>query len=99
MRAGSRPDTVVALAQLNGRITARLSAQEVFVPLFMIWSAAPSRPASPARHLVAPRPTLNEHSPRTTQGGPITGSRVAQPCMSELPVETKPARLKVGVQP
>src|SRR3954467_1876601 len=37
----------------------RPPAPEVFVPHFTAWPAAPSRPASPARHPVAPRPTLN----------------------------------------
>src|SRR4051794_31152890 len=37
----------------------RPPAPEVFVPAFTAWPAAPSRPASPARHPVAPRPTLN----------------------------------------
>src|SRR5215203_1243464 len=43
-------------------------APEVFVPAFAAWPAAPSRPASPARHPVAPRPT---QTPRTTPWGPI----------------------------
>ena len=34
-------------------------APEVFVPAFAAWPAAPSRPASPARHPVAPRPTMH----------------------------------------
>ena len=34
-------------------------APEVFVPAFAAWPAAPSRPASPARSPVAPRPTMN----------------------------------------
>src|SRR5215218_6090008 len=34
-------------------------APEVFVPTFAAWPAAPLRPASPARHPVAPRPTMH----------------------------------------
>ena len=34
-------------------------APEVFVPTFMAWPAALTRPAPPARHTVAPRPTMH----------------------------------------
>jgi putative transposase len=34
-------------------------APEVFVPAFAAWPAAPPRPASPAKLMLAPRPTLN----------------------------------------
>jgi putative transposase len=34
-------------------------APEVFVPAFAAWPAAPCQPASPARHPVAHKPTLN----------------------------------------
>src|SRR3954462_5192329 len=37
----------------------RPPAPEVFVPAFTAWPAALTQPASPARHPVAPRPTMN----------------------------------------
>src|SRR5215218_1770493 len=37
----------------------RPPAPEVFVPALAAWPAALSRPAPPARHPVAPRPTMN----------------------------------------
>ena len=37
----------------------RPPAPEVFVPAFAAWPAALSRPAPPARHPVAPRPTMH----------------------------------------
>src|SRR5215217_6250243 len=48
----------------------RPPAPEVFVPAFAAWPAALTRPAPPARLSLAPRPTMNEHSTRTTQWGP-----------------------------
>src|SRR5262249_50566386 len=44
-------------------------APEVFLPAFAAWPAALRRPAPPAT--LAPRPTLNQHSTRTTQWGLI----------------------------
>jgi putative transposase len=37
----------------------RPPAPEVFVPAFAAWPAALTRPTPPARHPVAPRPTMN----------------------------------------
>jgi putative transposase len=42
----------------HGSLGYKPPAPEVFVPAFTAWPAAPSRPASPARGPVAPRPTM-----------------------------------------
>lgn len=49
-------------------------APEVFVPALAAWPAALTRPALPAKLPVAQRPTMNKHSNRTTQWGPINAS-------------------------
>ncbi len=41
----------------------RPPAPEVLIPAFAAWSAAPPRPASPAKPTVASRPRPNQHSP------------------------------------
>src|SRR3712207_3174301 len=55
----------------HGSLGFRPPAPEVVLPTFAAWPAALRRPASPTTQVVAPRPTLNQHSPRTTQWGPI----------------------------
>ena len=50
----------------------RPPAPEVVLPTFAAWPAALRRPASPTLQAVAPKPTLNQHSPRTTRWGPVT---------------------------
>ena len=43
----------------HGSLGDKPPAPEVFVPAFAAWPAAPSRPAPPARLLVAPKPTMH----------------------------------------
>ena len=43
----------------HGSLGYKPPAPEVFVPAFAAWPAAPSRPASAARHPEAPRPTMH----------------------------------------
>ena len=49
----------------------RAPAPEVFVPALTASPDAQPRPASPAMLTLAPKPTLNEHSARTTSWGPV----------------------------
>ncbi len=65
-------DTVRPRASLGFRPP----APEVVLPAFAAWPAALRRPASPTMRTVAPKPTLNSHSPRTTRWGPINPSRI-----------------------
>ena len=51
----------------------RPPAPEILIPAFAAWPAAPPRPAPPASLAMAPRPVPHQHSPRTTQWGPVTG--------------------------
>src|SRR6202035_388998 len=53
----------------HASIRYRAPAPEVFVPALAAWPAAQSRPAPPAMLKLAPRPTLNSHSNRTTKRG------------------------------
>jgi hypothetical protein len=53
----------------HASIGCRAPAPEVFVPALAEWPAAQSRPAPPAMLQLVPRPTLNQHSNRTTQWG------------------------------
>jgi len=52
----------------------RAPASEVFVPALAAWPAAQPRPAPPAMLPLVPRPTLNQHSNRTTSWGPVRRS-------------------------
>src|SRR5207302_8044609 len=55
----------------------RSPAPEVFVPALAAWPAAQSRPAPPAMLPLAPRPTLNKHSTRTSSWGPVSAGAVS----------------------